>query len=163
MHITYNLLKQAIYFGFYITEHTCHTSSSVCISFQFHFLCWVSHQPSSTQRTSMCFFTVKTTHHQQRIINDYTWQQRLQAVNMNNKRNYATCSLLPVLNILTALNTNGVTVKQEWLRISICGNMHKYPNWLFTTDSCTIMKGAPGFNYCLNIYTYAVLKLVLLH
>jgi len=31
--IIYNFLKQAIYFGFYIIEHICHTSSSVCISF----------------------------------------------------------------------------------------------------------------------------------
>lgn len=36
----------------------------------------------------------------------------------------------------------------------------------FTAGSCTIMTGAPGFNYCLNIYTYEVLnflKCVLLH
>lgn len=57
-----------------------------------------------------------------------------------------------------------MSVKHKWLRISICGSTHKYPDWLFTTGSCTIMTGAPGFNYHLNIYIYEVFfKLVLLH
>ena len=50
------------------------------------------------------------------------------------------------------------SVKQEWPRISICGSMHEYPDWLFTTGSCTIMTGAPGNNYCMNVYTYEVLN-----